>query len=777
VETAIWVAVGAVSSAVASATGLAAFLRTRKAKNPRFATAELSAQLRAEAEMPKMIDKKKAWNIPRPSANFVGRTQLLAELKTSVQPGVAALVGLGGIGKTHTARQFAATYQSRYDTGWLVRADTKANINTDYAALAQALNLVEEISSQEKIVQAVRDHLSRTSSWIVIYDNAEDSRLIAEYLPGSIYGSIVITSRNPNWRGLGRILELPTLSRAESIEYIVATTNSSDRANADRISEALGDLPIALEQSAAYVVETGITLEVYSTRFLATFDEARHSRVFATWKLSFDRVARASRSAAQLMNLLAFMAPDRIPIPLLEEIYDSRASLLRRRHGNDFLSALATLRRYSLLSSQNGMVTVHRLVQAAARENLTSRRRQRYITHILKSLLRIMPDEPRRMGDWPLWEALLPHAWAALWHIQQSAIGKLYEPAARLATEMASFFIKARRDYRAAADAAAISIDLLGRIGSAHSPALTVALSVQGDALRGQGRYLDAVASHRTALQHARRASEVQTVDVPRILESLGHDYYDSGHYGAAASSHIEAIATTIRSSNPNRLDLASSLNALGSARSSMGDYWQALEAHSAAFTIRQEILGTSHPSTATTMLGLADALMGIGDVAAARRVAQAALSISLERNVPPNQRVAEAQETVALVLLKLGETSEVTELLSSALELNKNAVGMAHVRYARSLARLAMSHFESHDIAGAARRLTESFDIFAELGELEHPTTIEARILRARIAIAGGASASAIDELTRASEIARRTMSSTGQPKEIAELLERLGC
>jgi tetratricopeptide (TPR) repeat protein len=111
-------------------------------------------------------------------------------------------------------------------------------------------------------------------------------------------------------------------------------------------------------------------------------------------------------------------------------------------------------------------------------------------------------------------------------------------------------------------------------------------------------------------------------------------------------------------------------------------------------------------------MLGLADALMGIGDVAAARRVAQAALSISLERNVPPNQRVAEAQETVALVLLKLGETSEATELLSSALELNKNAVGMAHVRYARSLARLAMSHFESHDIAGAARRLTESFDI-----------------------------------------------------------------
>ncbi|HTA36688.1 MAG TPA: TIR domain-containing protein, partial [Solirubrobacteraceae bacterium] len=248
------------------------------------------------------------WNVPVATRTFEGRGQALTNLRHGLgEDGRAAVMqtravhGLGGVGKTQLAVRFAHEHRGAYDVAWWIRAEQEATRLADYGALAVELGLAEAATGDlNDQVLAVKTWLERSTRWLLIFDNAPDPDAVAPLLPDGQAGHVLITSRrHANWRSLGALpVQLDVWERTESIDYLIRSTGSEDRASADRVAELLGDLPLALSQAAAYTNERAITLETYVKRLEAHAENLLgkgelldyEATVMTTWDLSFDQL-------------------------------------------------------------------------------------------------------------------------------------------------------------------------------------------------------------------------------------------------------------------------------------------------------------------------------------------------------------------------------------------------------------------------------------------------------------------------------------------------------
>ncbi len=144
------------------------------------------------------------WNIPYlRNPFFLGRDDELAQVRHHLQGGQAtalsqpqAISGLGGIGKTQIAVEFA--YQHRHEYQWILwtRADTRESLVSSYISIAELLNLPEkDAEAQQIVIRAVRNWLQTHRSWLLILDNADELTLVHEFLPSGLDGHILLTTR------------------------------------------------------------------------------------------------------------------------------------------------------------------------------------------------------------------------------------------------------------------------------------------------------------------------------------------------------------------------------------------------------------------------------------------------------------------------------------------------------------------------------------------------------------------------------------------------------
>jgi len=158
-------------------------------------------ELAVGAEKPTVV-----WNVPHPrNLDFTGRTLLLAQLETTLASGTtAALAGLGGVGKTQTAVEYAYRHRDDYRAVLWVRADTETDLASGYRALAEVLSLPEkDARDSNEVVAAVRRWLGREPGYLLILDNADDPALVKPYLPPDPRGHVLLTSRAQNSDVLG----------------------------------------------------------------------------------------------------------------------------------------------------------------------------------------------------------------------------------------------------------------------------------------------------------------------------------------------------------------------------------------------------------------------------------------------------------------------------------------------------------------------------------------------------------------------------------------------
>ncbi len=152
--------------------------------HPAFPGSQLQHQdVPSEKPGTRPMGHEQVWNVPyRRNPVFTGREPLLAKLVEALHTDDAAaltqpqaLSGLGGIGKTQIALEYAYRFQCDYRAVLWVRADTHENLTSSYLALAALLNLPEKDEQESAIViAAVKNWLQQTSNWLLILDNADE---------------------------------------------------------------------------------------------------------------------------------------------------------------------------------------------------------------------------------------------------------------------------------------------------------------------------------------------------------------------------------------------------------------------------------------------------------------------------------------------------------------------------------------------------------------------------------------------------------------------------
>jgi tetratricopeptide (TPR) repeat protein len=415
------------------------------------------------------------WHLPfRQNPFFTGREQVLSDLRAMllasaslVQP--PAISGLGGIGKTQTAIEYAYRYQAEYAAVLWMQASSRETLIADITRAATLLHLPEQDArEQDLIVQALKHWLEVNTGWLLIFDNADDPHIVSDVLPARNSDHILFTTRATAMSDLAQRVpidemdrtegSLPLLRRAKILSTDAPLTNASeaDRAAAQAIVKAVDGLPLALDQAGAYIEETQCSLadylQLYQTHLLeerAKRKNAHPDPVATTWALSFDKVQQANPAAADLLRLCAFLAPDDIPASLFLEAPEDIGSELQSLVGNlhKLNLAIKELLKYSLIrrDNTNHTIVVHRLVQAVLRSEMDEETQKQWAERTIRVVNKSFPYI--EMETWPLCQQLLPHALACASFIEQWNLA--FPEAARLLNQ-AGVYLEGRAQYQEA---------------------------------------------------------------------------------------------------------------------------------------------------------------------------------------------------------------------------------------------------------------------------------------------------------------------------------------
>ena len=578
-------------------------------------------------------------NVPHRNPLFTGRKEVLEELHTRLQRDrevalIQALSGLGGIGKTQTAVEYAYRYGNEYQCVLWLNGEGHETAFADVSRLARELRTPACYDQQqENVRRGFLTWLAVQAGWLLIIDNVEDLALVREYTPPGGRGQILITTRRDSVGGQMRRVPLDEmtpetggyflLKRAKRIEPETPceAVSEEEMGPAMELSELLGGLPLALDQAGGYIESTRCSLSRYRqlyekehTRLLARHgfpdDISTYKETVATtWSLAFKRIAEIKQVgpvATALLRFCAFLAPDAIPVEIFE--LEWVASLL-----GPHLASIATapglldeaieaLLNYSLVRRQDEVLAVHRLVQTVVHDALTEEERSHWVERAIAVMSAVFPD-PEDVDAWPVCQFLLPHMLICAHWIEHTH--KEMADAAYLLNQTAYYLYK-QGFYKEAKPLLEQALAIRQRVLGQEHPDTATSLNNLAYLYKSQGHYEQAEPLYEQALAIYVKVLGQEHPDTAGNLNNLALLYQSQGRSEQAEPLYEQALAICQRVLGQEHPDTATSLNNLAALYESQGRYEQAEPLYEQALAIRLKVLSQEHPDTAMSLNNLA---------------------------------------------------------------------------------------------------------------------------------------------------------------------------
>jgi tetratricopeptide (TPR) repeat protein len=695
---------------------------------------------------PEMRVVSEFWNVPyERNPVFTGRSDALDTLrKDLVATGRQALYGLGGIGKTQIAAEYAYRNRHEYEAVLWAFADSEQSVSTSFIQIAKVLKLpVQDLADQAVIVGAVKRWFEQNDAWLLIFDNLDRPEIVRGLLPQERRGHILLTSRAHVFQvvSIMKPLEITELPADAAREFLLKRTgreaSSEDSRDIDALTKELGHFPLALEQAGAFIHENQTSFENYLKSFrkrrLALLEQhvpvmgGYKETVATTWAINFAEVEKSPASAG-LLSLSAFLSPAMIPLELLErgkgELGEPLASKLQAVNEDPVLldELLKSLVDYSLIRRNIGMrsYSIHPLVQEVIRDNMNQDMQRSWVERTVRTVSAAFPDP--EFPNWSECERLLSHALLCAKYVTTYSFE--FSTAAILLRN-AGLYLHERAQYVEAESLYQQALAIREKTGGKEHPDTADSLNKLAWFYDDQGEHAKAEPLCQRALEINEKVLGSDHSETATSLNNLASIYQHQGRYEEAQPLYRRALAVKEVSLGPEHRDTATSLNNLAALYRNQDRYGEAELLYQRALRIREKVLGPEDPATATSLNNLALLYEHQGRHGEAEPLFKRALGINERALGPEHPATAGTLNNCAFHYQDQGRYGEAEPLFLRALAVREKILGLEHPDTATSLNNLAGFYRSQGKYKLAEPLLLRAYVIREKALGLKHPVTV----------------------------------------------------
>ena len=701
---------------------------------------------------PEHESKTAILNIPYSrNPRFTGREDKLKQIHEALlsdntvavsQP--VAVCGLGGIGKTQTAIEYAYRYQSEYEFIFWVKADSEDSIISSYVDIAKLLNLpVKNDSDQNNILSAVLNWFRNHKNWLLVFDNADDISFVKNYLFPNPNGHILLTSRLRVFDTLDitKLVDMEEMSTEEAKTFLLKRTlrtnlNQSELEALEKLVHELGCLPLALEQAGAYIYANNSSFEDYLASYKirglkllgkSNIDKRKYPEsISTTWLMNFEEVKKNSKVSTDFLYVSAFLNPNEIP----SEIFYKGANELGPLISAAFTEAnidplvfdeiLNPLWQYSLINRDAGSHTydIHRLVQAVLRDGMEKSEQKLWAERVVKAVNCAFPEV--KYENWELCDKLLPHAqtcaeYIGLWNIETEESAKLLNAAGS--------YLHKRARFKESELLLESSLKIRKNILEPERLDISESLNNLAELYMSLGKYFEAELLCVRALKIRENTLNSDDPAIAESLNNLGELYDILGKYSEAEPLCLRALKIQENTLNPDDPTIAESLDNLAGVYSDLGKYSEAELLYIRALEITEKALGSEHPDVGKSLNNLAGVYRALGKYSEAEPLCIRALEITEKALGSEHPDVGKSLNSLATVYSDLGKYSEAEPLYIRALEITEKALGSEHPDVGNRLNNLAGVYSDLGKYSEAEPLYIRALEITEKALGSEHPT------------------------------------------------------
>ena len=643
--------------------------------------------------------------LPYPSIGslFKGRDAFMARLRASLTRdggGAAAIAGravhgLGGVGKTRAAVEYAWAYRDAYNAIALLQAETADRLQSSLAALTGPLRLPEAAAIEDKMqIEAVIAWLNANPCWLLIFDNLDSDAALqaAHSLLGRLSGGhVVLTGRWDRFPDGIEQLDMDLLDLPDATAFLLEATDArrqrtpDDQERAERLAADLDRLALSLSMASATIKARQMSFARYWTLWEENREKVigwaspqiagYHHAVAETWQTSVDQLSPDGRT---LLERLAYLAPDPVPRFLLGVPVPSVDDI-------DTDAALDDLAAYSLVSrgAEDGTFQVHRLVQDVTRRALEKEGRATdRLTEALRWVTAGFMGESQDVRFWPYLDPLVPHVETVGRFAEQSAI--LY-PTVLLFNQLGKhFYFKA--DNGRAEPLMRHGVAMAeGQYGESD-PQIVMYLGNLAQLLQRTNRMQEAEALMRRVLAICETNFEESDVALAFYRNNIAMLLFETGRWDEAERLLRNALAIFEFRFDEAAPQIANLLNNLAQVLSGLSRFEEAEPLIRRAIAIGEDQYGKSHPEVARHLNTLSQLLLGSGRPQEVELMLERALEI-YERNYDAGDpRIAVSVRNLGSFMYEMGRNEEAEKFFRKSLETHFVHYGDQHPEVATDL-------------------------------------------------------------------------------------------